>query len=123
MGTLGKDLFDVDRPRTHMMVRFGEQEYWIEDRHKGIPYGEILTELLDADVGAYQNSLARLREALESGNGYSGKLKTVRARLMELPFFRYLPRRGRGTSSARTRCGGCTAARIRNTSHGCEKAR
>jgi len=92
MGTLGKDLFDIDRPRTHTMVRFGEQEYWIEDRRKGIPYGEILTELLDADVGAYQNSLARLREAMESGNGYSGRLKTVRARLRELPYFRYFLR-------------------------------
>jgi hypothetical protein len=50
MGMLGKDLFDVDRPRTHTMVRFGEQEYWIEDRRKGIPYGEILTELLDAET-------------------------------------------------------------------------
>ena len=102
MGTLGKDLFDVDRPRTHTMVCFGEQEYWIEDRHKGIPYGEILTELLDADVSAYQKSLARLREAMESGNGYSGRLKTIRTRLMELPFFRYLPRRGRGMSPAPT---------------------
>lgn len=102
MGTLGKDLFDIDRPRTHTMVRFGEQEYWIEDRRKGIPYGEILTELLDADVDAYQNSLARLREAMERGDGYSGRLKTVRARLRELPYFRYFLRTDRGMKPAPT---------------------
>lgn len=102
MGTLGKDLFDVDRPRTHTMVRFGEREYWIEDRRKGIPYGEILTELLDADIGAYQKSLARLREAMESGNGYAGRLKTVRARLRELPYFRCFLHTDRGFDPAPT---------------------
>ena len=48
MGTLGKDLFDVDRPRTHTMVRFGEQEYWIEDRRKGIPRSEEHTSELQS---------------------------------------------------------------------------
>ena len=37
MGVLGKDLFDFDRPRTHTMVRFGEREYWVEDRREGFP--------------------------------------------------------------------------------------
>ena len=72
--------------RAHTMVRFGKREYWVEHRREGVPYGATLTALLDADVGAYQESLARLREALDSGNGYSGRLRTVKARLRELPF-------------------------------------
>ena len=100
MGVLGKDLFDFDRPRTHTMVRFGEREYWVEDRREGIPYGATLTALLDADVGAYQESLARLREALDSGNGYSGRLKAVKARLRELPYFNLFLRTNRGFNPA-----------------------
>ena len=96
MGVLGKDLFDYDRPRTHTMVRFGESAYWIEDHRRGIPYGEMLTELLDADVSGYMNSLARLREAVDSGNGYSGKLRAVKARLRELPYFNIFLRTNSG---------------------------
>ena len=29
MGVLGKDLFDIDRPRTHVKVQFGQNAYWL----------------------------------------------------------------------------------------------
>lgn len=47
MGVLGKDLFDIDRPRTHVKVHFGAMGYWVEDDPAVIPYGAALTELLN----------------------------------------------------------------------------
>jgi len=47
MGILGKDLFDFDRPRTHVKVQFGTMGYWVEDDPAVIPYGATLTELLN----------------------------------------------------------------------------
>ena len=47
MGVLGKDLFDIDRPRTHVKVQFGATGYWVEDEPAVIPYGTTLTELLN----------------------------------------------------------------------------
>ncbi len=47
MGILGKDLFDIDRPRTHVKVYFGVMGYWVEDDPAVIPYGAALTELLN----------------------------------------------------------------------------
>ena len=47
MGVLGKDLFDICRPRTHVKVQFGVTGYWVEDEPAVIPYGTALTELLN----------------------------------------------------------------------------
>ncbi len=47
MGVLGKDLFDIDRPRTHIKVHFGTMGYWVENDPAIIPYGTALTELLN----------------------------------------------------------------------------
>lgn len=47
MGVLGKDLFDIDRLRTHIRVYFGAMGYWVEDDPAVIPYGAALTELLN----------------------------------------------------------------------------
>ena len=47
MGVLGKDLFDINRPRTHIKVQFGATGYWVEDEPAVIPYGTTLTELLN----------------------------------------------------------------------------
>lgn len=47
MGVLGKDLFDIDRPRTRVKVHFRALGYWVEDDPAVIPYGAALTELLN----------------------------------------------------------------------------
>ncbi len=49
MGVLGKDLFDFDRPRTHVKVQFGALGYWVEDNSEPLPYGATLTEFLNRD--------------------------------------------------------------------------
>lgn len=51
MAVLGKDLFDIYRPRTHVKVQFGTDGYWVEDDPVRIPYGAALTELLNYDGG------------------------------------------------------------------------
>ncbi len=43
MGVLGKDMFDIDRPRTHVKVQFGQSAYWVEHDPTPHPYGEVLT--------------------------------------------------------------------------------
>ena len=57
MGVLGKDLFDIDRPRTHVKVQFGQNAYWVEHDPTPHPYGEVLTELLNYDVASYEHTL------------------------------------------------------------------
>ena len=47
MGVLGRDLFDINRPRTHIKVQFGATGYWVEDEPAVIPYGTTLPELLN----------------------------------------------------------------------------
>ncbi len=63
MGVLGKDLFDIDRPRTHVKVQFGMDGYWVEDDPSMIPYGAALTVLLNygsGDTAALHNRIVRL---------------------------------------------------------------
>ncbi len=63
MGVLGKDLFDIHRPRTHVKVQFGTEGYWVEDDPTMIPYGAALTALLNygsGDTGALHNRIVRL---------------------------------------------------------------
>lgn len=49
MGILGKDLFDIYRPLTHVKVQFGTKKYWIEEEDAGISYGTILVQALNID--------------------------------------------------------------------------
>ena len=65
MGILGKDLFDIDRPRTHVKVQFGQSAYWVEHDPAPHPYGETLTELLNYDVTPYEHTLSALKQAME----------------------------------------------------------
>lgn len=63
MGVLGKDLFDIDRPRTHVKVQFGAEGYWVEDDPTMIPYGAALTVLLNyssGDTAVLHNRIVRL---------------------------------------------------------------
>lgn len=68
MGVLGKDLFDIDRPRTNVRVYFGAMGYWVEDDPAVIPYGAALTELLNLpDVKAAPKPGGILRTYLSAG--------------------------------------------------------
>ena len=57
MGILGKDLFDLRRPRTNTKVEFGANGYWVENYQEQIPYGTVLTEVLNYNPEPLQNVL------------------------------------------------------------------
>ena len=89
MAMLGKDLLDFTRPQTHTKVQFGEKQYWIEDNTAGIPYGTILTELLDYDAASYRECTQRLHDAVDNRNDSDTlcALADVRREFLKLPFY------------------------------------
>lgn len=90
MGVLGKDLFDIDRPRTHVKVQFGQNAYWVEHDPTSHPYGEVLTELLNCDAAPYEHTLSVLEQAIEKKDVQAvpqAFMDAVRG-LSSLPYFR-----------------------------------
>ena len=90
MGVLGKDLFDIGRPRTHVKVQFGQSAYWVEHDPKPHPYGETLTELLNYDATPYEHTLSVLEQTIEEKDARSAPrafMDAVRD-LSSLPYFR-----------------------------------
>ena len=90
MGVLGKDLFDIDRPRTHVKVQFGQNTYWVEHDPTPHPYGEVLTELLNYDVAPYEHTISVLEQAIEEKDDQTAPQAFMDAvkGLSSLPYFR-----------------------------------
>ena len=65
MGVLGKDIFDLSRPRTSTRVRFGEEGYWVEDVPEMQVYGSILTEILNLDLASFQAAVESVDQVIE----------------------------------------------------------
>lgn len=65
MGVLGKDIFDLSRPRTSTRVRFGEGGYWVEDVPEMQVYGSILTEILNLDLAPFQAAVGAVDQVIE----------------------------------------------------------
>lgn len=63
LGVLGKDLFDIDRSRTHTKIEFGADCYWVEDWTE-VPYGAVLTEVLNFDPAPTRETLDRLERVV-----------------------------------------------------------
>lgn len=89
MAILGKDLLDFRRPLTHTKVQFGEKQYWIEENLKGIPYGTVLTELLNYDATAYIEAVQQFRDTAErkSDEDVIRTLTALKAEFLKLPFY------------------------------------
>ena len=89
MAVLGKDLLDFRRPLTHTKVQFGEKLYWIEENSKGIPYGTVLTELLNYDAAAYIETVQQFRGAAERKNDEDvlRTLTALKEEFLKLPFY------------------------------------
>ena len=90
MGILGKDLFDIGRPRTHVKVQFGQNAYWVEHDPTPHPYGETLTELLNCDAAPYEHTISVLEQTIEEKNAQAvpqAFMDAVRD-LSSLPYFR-----------------------------------
>ena len=90
MGILGKDLFDIGRPRTHVKVQFGQSAYWVEYDSTPHPYGEVLTELLNYDVTLYEHAISVLKQTIEERNAQTAPRAFMDAarELSSLPYFR-----------------------------------
>ncbi len=90
MAVLGKDLLDFRRPLTHTKVQFGEKQFWIEENAKGIPYGTVLTELLNFDATAYIEAAQQFRDAAERRNDEDviRTLTALKAEFLKLPFYK-----------------------------------
>ena len=89
MAMLGKDLLDFRRPLTHTKVQFGEKQYWIEENSKGIPYGTVLTELLNYDAATYIEAVRQFRDAAERKNEEDvlRTLTAMKEEFLRLPFY------------------------------------
>ena len=68
MGILGKDLFDFSRPRTNTKIEFGSACYWVEHESEQIPYGSVLTEILNLDCTPFQETLDTLNQVVKAKN-------------------------------------------------------
>ena len=82
MGILGKDLFNLKRPNTHIKVRFGDSGYWIEDMEEALPYGTILTELLNYDAEPYHRMYEKWTQAKgerEKAESAIGMIKEIQS--------------------------------------------
>ena len=90
MGVWGKDLFDMDRPRAHVKVQFGQNAYWVEYDPTPHPYGEVLTELLNYDVTPYEHTLSLLEHTLKTKETQTAPQAFMYAvrELSFLPWFR-----------------------------------
>ena len=60
---------ELSLPLTRIRVRFGASGFWIEDSTTPLPYGTILTELLDFPAEPYFRVLRVLEQAMNSGSG------------------------------------------------------
>lgn len=89
MAMLGKDLLDFRRPLTHTKVQFGEKLYWIEENSNGVPYGTVLTELLNYDATAYIETVQQFRDAVEKKNDEDviRTLTVLKEEFVKLPFY------------------------------------
>ena len=65
MSVLGKDLFDWTRPHTNTKVEFGASGYWVESLTEPLPYGAVLTEILNLDITPFQDLLDRLNQTIQ----------------------------------------------------------
>lgn len=90
MGVLGKDLSDYRRPVEHTKVQFGAKGYWIEDVVIPLPYGAVLTELLNYDIEAYCQKIAALEAAISEKDlgAISDHFFALAEELAAMPFYR-----------------------------------
>ena len=91
MGVLGKDLFDIGRPRTHVKVQFGAVSYWVEDDPKPQPYGAVLTELLNYDVQTFEKAVSTLEQTVRDRDAQAAPqmFLDVLSQYAALPYCRF----------------------------------
>ena len=90
MAVLGKDLFDLHRPHTHTKIQFGDRGYWVEWVPDRLPYGTILTEILNFQMEHYCAKLAAVEQAIaaHAPEHLPDRLEALMSAFMKLPLYR-----------------------------------
>lgn len=90
MAVLGKDIFDLSRPHTHTKIQFGEKGYWVEWGTDCLPYGSILTEILNYSITDYSTKLTAVEQAIaaQDPEQLSERLEALARAFIELPLYR-----------------------------------
>lgn len=90
MAVLGKDIFDLSRPHTHTKIQFGEKGYWVEWGTDCLPYGSILTEILNCSITDYCAKLSAVEQAVADRDPelLSERLEALACAFIELPLYR-----------------------------------
>ena len=61
-------MFDMDKMYTNTRVEFGAAGYWVEEKVYPLPYGFVLTEILNMDVTPFQEALDELESVISQGH-------------------------------------------------------
>lgn len=90
MAVLGKDIFDLYRPHTHTKIQFGDKGYWVEWGTDCLPYGSILTEILNCSITDYCAKLSAVGQAVAARDSkqFSERLEALVRAFMKLPLYR-----------------------------------
>ncbi len=90
MGVLGKDIFKFRRCVEHTKVQFGAKRYWLEDIADPIPYGTVLTDLLNYEVKPYLQKFSALEQAIAEKklDTIPDHLFSLTEELVAMPFYR-----------------------------------
>ena len=90
MAVLGKDIFDLYRPHTHTKIQFGDKGYWVEWDTDCLPYGSILTEILNCSITDYCAKLSAVEQSVAARDPeqLSERLEALVRAFMKLPLYR-----------------------------------
>lgn len=90
MAVMGKDVFDLYRPHTHTKIQFGDKGYWVEWGSDCLPYGAILTEILNCSIADYTAKLSVVEQAVANKDPelLSERLEALMLAFMKLPLYR-----------------------------------
>ena len=90
MGVLGKDIFNFRRRVEHTEAQFGAKRYWLEDISDPLPYGTVLTDLLNYDTKPYLQKFSALEQAITEKNldTIADHLFSLTEELVAMPFYR-----------------------------------
>lgn len=90
MAVLGKDIFDLYRPHTHTQIQFGDKGYWVEWGTDCLPYGSILTQILNCSITDYCAKLSAVEQAVAACDPeqLSEQLEALVRAFMKLPLYR-----------------------------------
>lgn len=90
MAVMGKDVFDLYRPHTHTKIQFGDKGYWVEWVSDCLPYGAVLTEILNSNIADYTGKLSAVEQAVAAQDPglLSERLEALMLAFMKLPLYR-----------------------------------